>query len=338
MKATNCIAGYSMMLEFCDSNDVEYELCGKMIVATNEEEEIRLNNLYTRGKENGLTMLELLSGEELTKREPNIKGIRAIYVPYTGITDYKKVCLAMYNKILSKGGKVFFNSKVKGVEHNGDCKVITSSGNYSGRFLINCAGLYSDKIAEYFVQDLKIRILPFRGEYYWVKQSASNRIDSLIYPVPDPAFPFLGVHLSKTIDGKIDAGPNAVPAFRREGYSKKDINISELWDFISYKGSRRLFRKYWRTGLSEIRRSFSKSAFSKEIKKFMPNINSNDLKYAGSGVRAQACDEQGNTLDDFVIYETENSINVCNAPSPAATSSLSIGETISDRLLNKING
>ena len=337
LKATNCIRGYSMMVDFCQSNNIPYDLCGKMIVATSEKEEERLNNLYKRGKENGLDDIELLSGEELTKREPNITGIKAIYIPYTGITDFKLVCKALYDDIVKKGGKVFLDSKVMGIETGNVCTVKTSSGDYSAKYVVNCAGLYSDVIARYFISDISIKILPFRGEYFWVKKGEERKINSLIYPVPDPAFPFLGVHLTKTIDGRTEAGPNAVPAFRREGYKKSDINLKELWDFVSYRGALKLFRKYYKTGLAEIHRSFSKNAFTKSIKRFMPGISTSDLSYGGAGVRAQACDRDGNIIDDFVIYETERSINVCNAPSPAATSSLSIGKTISDKLMNKIN-
>ncbi|MCB0722417.1 MAG: L-2-hydroxyglutarate oxidase [Ignavibacteriae bacterium] len=337
LKAINCIKGYSMMVDFCQSNNIPYDLCGKMIVATSDKEEERLNNLYKRGKENGLDDIELLSGEELTKREPNITGIKAIYIPYTGITDFKLVCKALYDDIVKKGGKVFLDSKVMGIETGNVCTVKTSSGDYSAKYVVNCAGLYSDVIARYFISDISIKILPFRGEYFWVKKGEERKINSLIYPVPDPAFPFLGVHLTKTIDGRTEAGPNAVPAFRREGYKKSDINLKELWDFVSYRGALKLFRKYYKTGLAEIHRSFSKNAFTKSIKRFMPGISTSDLSYGGAGVRAQACDRDGNIIDDFVIYETERSINVCNAPSPAATSSLSIGKTISDKLMNKIN-
>lgn len=337
LKAVSCTRGYSMMIDFCKSHDVAYELCGKMIVATDESEEERLGILFKRGKENGLDEIELIPGDELTKREPNVRGTKAIYIPYTGITDFKKVSEAICKEVKDRGGEVILNSEVKGIESKGEPVVKTSSGDYSGKYIVNCAGLYSDIIAGYFIDDIKIRILPFRGEYYWIKQTDEHKINSLIYPVPDPAFPFLGVHVTKTIDGKLDAGPNAVPAFRREGYKKSNVNLSELWNFVSYKGSRKLFRKYWRTGMSEMRRSFSKSAFAKDVRKFMPSVKASDLTYAGSGVRAQACDEQGNVIDDFVIYETENSINVCNAPSPAATSSLSIGKTISDKLMSKIN-
>lgn len=337
LKAINCIKGYSMMLDFCKSHYVAYDLCGKMIVATDEGEEERLQNLYKRGIENGLSGIELLTGDELVKREPNIRGTRAIFIPCTGITDFKKVSEAIYREVMDRGGKVFLNSAVKGIKTTGETVVSTSSGDYSGKYIINCAGLYSDVIASHFIKDIKVRILPFRGEYYWLNKTDPHKINSLIYPVPDPSLPFLGVHLTKTIDGKLDAGPNAVPAFKREGYKKSSINVPELWNFISYKGSRKLFRKYWKTGLKEIRRSFSKSAFAKDIRKFMPGVQASDLTYAGSGVRAQACDENGNILDDFIIYETANSINVCNAPSPAATSSLSIGKTISDKLMSKIN-
>ncbi|MCB0723935.1 MAG: L-2-hydroxyglutarate oxidase [Ignavibacteriae bacterium] len=337
LKATNCIRGYSMMVDFCQSNNIPYDLCGKMIVATSDKEEERLNNLYKRGKENGLDDIELLSGEELSKREPNITGIKAIYIPYTGITDFKLVCKALYDDIVKIGGKVFFGSKVMGIETGNVCTVKTSSGDYSAKYVVNCAGLYSDVIAKYFISDISIKILPFRGEYFWVKKREERKINSLVYPVPDPAFPFLGVHLTKTIDGRTEAGPNAVPAFRREGYKKSDINLKELWDFISYRGALKLFRKYYKTGLAEIHRSFSKNAFTESIKRFMPGISTADLSYGGAGVRAQACDRGGNIIDDFVIYETEYSINVCNAPSPAATSSLSIGKTISDKLMNKIN-
>lgn len=337
MKAINCTNGYSMMIDFCKENQVEYELCGKIIVAVNEKEDQDLEALYKRGIENGLKDIKILSGNEVKELEPNVSCIKGIYVPYTGITDYKKVSDSILDRILKMKGNVFYSSKVVSITNGARNIIITKSGVFTSKYIVNCAGLYSDKIAKYFIKEISVRILPFRGEYYWIKDSSHLKINSLIYPVPNPEFPFLGIHLTKTLDGRIEAGPNAVPAFKREGYNKTDINISELTNFIFYKGTIKLFRKYWKTGFAEMTNSFLKSSFTNAVKKYLPAVKQSDLKYKGSGVRAQACDSSGNVIDDFVIFETERSLNICNAPSPAATASLSIGKTISERLIRKIN-
>ncbi len=338
LKSENCLRGYKMMLDFCKQNEVKFDLCGKLIVATDESEINSLKSLYKRGLANGLKEIEIINEYELRRREPNINGIQALYVPYTGITDFKAVTKKLQTILQEKGCKIYFNTQVTELnEKKNIVKVTTSKGHFTSSYVINCSGLYSDIIARYTFPDLSIQILPFRGEYYYLRQKEKYRINSLIYPVPETNFPFLGIHITKTIDGKLETGPNAVPAFSREGYSKKNVNISELINFITYKGTLKLFKKYWKTGIKEIKMSFFKDSFLKEVRKFMPQLERRDFTKAFSGVRAQACDIKGNIIDDFLIYESERVINVCNAPSPAATASLSIGKSISDLLLKKVN-
>lgn len=337
LKAVNCIRGYNMLVDFCKSENIPHDLCGKIVVATNEAELPRLEFLYERGVQNGLKNLRKLRKEELKDFEPHVNGIAGIFVPQTGIVDYTVVAEKYAEKIVEMGGDVMLNRKVLGIAKNGEASVVeTTVGNYASKLVVNCAGLYSDKIARLTVPNLNVKIIPFRGEYYKIKESKQYLVKNLIYPVPDPAFPFLGVHFTRMIKGGIEAGPNAVFAFAREGYRKTDINLPELFESLGWPGFRKVAGKYWKTGMGEYYRSFSKSAFTRALQKLIPEIQENDLATGGAGIRAQACDREGHLLDDFLILEDKDVINVCNAPSPAATSSLSIGLTLAEKVNSRL--
>jgi (S)-2-hydroxyglutarate dehydrogenase len=331
LKATNCIRGYHLLLDFCNKNEVPYELCGKIVVATSQEEIPLLNNLYTRGGQNGLTNLKRLSQGELKEYEPHVAGIQGIFVPQTGIVHYLVVAQKYGDLIRKAGGEIKLGEKVVDIQKKpGEAVVITQKSSYSTKLVINCCGLYSDKVAQMTVPKLDVKIIPFRGEYFKLKKEREHLVKNLIYPVPDPNFPFLGVHFTRMAKGGVEAGPNAVLAFKREGYKKADINLAELSESLAWPGFRKVAAKYWRTGFGEMYRSFSKAAFTKALQKLIPEIQQSDLVEGGSGVRAQACDRTGGLVDDFLILEDEYAINVCNAPSPAATSSLAIGETVAN--------
>lgn len=337
LKATNCINGYQLLLDFCEQEGVPYELCGKIVVATKPEQVPLLNNLYDRGIQNGLDKIKKISLAEMKEIEPHVVGVEGISVPYTGIVDYKVVSEKYGEKLKRIGGEIRLGEQVKGVtKGNSLCIVKTQSNVYETKLVVNCAGLYSDKVAQ-MTQDkpINLRIVPFRGEYYKIKPEKHYLVKHLIYPVPDPNFPFLGVHFTRMMRGGIEAGPNAVLAFGRESYRKSDINAKELWETLSWPGFQKVAAKYWETGLGEMYRSFSKAAFTKALQELIPEIEENDLIEGGAGVRAQACDRDGGLLDDFAILEDEKVINVCNAPSPAATSSLSIGQTVSEMALRR---
>ena len=329
LKATNCIHGYHLLLDFCNKNEIPYDLCGKIVVATSQEEIPLLNNLYVRGQQNGLANLKMLKQEELKEYEPHVAGIEGIFVPQTGIVNYTVVANKYGDVIRAAGGEIRLGEKVLEIQKKpGEAVVVTQKASYSTKLVINCGGLYSDKVARMTVPKLNVKIIPFRGEYYKLKDEKEYLVKNLIYPVPDPNFPFLGVHFTRMMKGGVEAGPNAVLAFKREGYKKTDINLSELAESLAWPGFRRVASKYWRTGFGEMYRSFSKAAFAKALQKLIPDIKEEDLVEGGAGVRAQACDRTGGLVDDFLILEDEFAINVCNAPSPAATSSLAIGETV----------
>lgn len=334
LKAVNCIRGYKMLLDFCNANDIQYEICGKIIVATEEKELMPLKTLYERGIENGLEGIKELSVTELKEAEPKVTGIKGILVPQTGIVDYKIVSAKISEIISDKGVEIKFCDEVRNINLNGSSvEVKTKSSSYTSSVLISCAGLYSDKIASMLNDKIDFRIIPFRGEYYSLKDSSRHLIRNLIYPVPDPEFPFLGVHFTRRIDGMTEAGPNAVLAFKKEGYKKTDINFKEAFETLSYGGFHKVARKFWKTGFYEIYRSLSKKEFVKSLQRLVPEITGDDLVPGGSGVRAQACDKDGKLIDDFLFIENERVINVCNAPSPAATSCFSIGDTISEKVI-----
>ncbi len=336
LKATNCIHGYHLLIDFCQRNGIPFELCGKIVVATSEEEKPLLQNLFLRGEQNGLKNLRKLTEPELKEYEPHVKGIEGIFVPQTGIVDYKKVAEKYGELIRQNGGEIKLGERVKDIRtEEKEITVVTGSQEYKTKLVVNCAGLYSDRIARLTVKDLNVKIIPFRGEYFKLKKEKEYLVKNLIYPVPDPNFPFLGVHFTRMAKGGVEAGPNAVLAFKREGYKKSDINLSELGETLAWPGFQKVAAKYWKTGFGEMYRSFSKAAFTKALQKLLPEIQEDDLVEGGAGVRAQACDRNGGLVDDFLILEEKKVINVCNAPSPAATSSLAIGETVSKLVLSR---
>lgn len=336
LKALNCKKGYDALISFCDTNEIPYELCGKVIVASDASEIPSLENIYKRGVENGLEDLRVISGEELQEFEPHCRGVKAIVVPQTGIIDYKVVCEKYLELFQEKGGNVLFSEQVNGLkEENNGTVVITNKGSYNANLVVNCAGLYSDKIAEMAMGSLGVKILPFRGEYYHIKREKHHLVKNLIYPVPNPRFPFLGVHFTRIIGGGVEAGPNAVLAYAREGYDNRTVDFKELFEIIGFSGFQKVAMKYWKMGAYELYRSYSKKAFTKALQKLVPEIQKQDLERGNAGVRAQACDRNGSLIDDFLIFEDKYTVNVCNAPSPAATSSLSIGATIADRVLDR---
>ncbi|WP_313003679.1 L-2-hydroxyglutarate oxidase [Chryseobacterium gleum] len=335
LKARNCIEGYNSVINFAEKYGIRYDLCGKIIVATSEEELPLLDNIYKRGVENGLQNLKYLSREEFREIEPHCEGVKAIKVPQTGIIDYPGIAQKIKELFEELGGEVRFNNEVKNIIDKGSEIIVTTNiSEFKTKKLISCAGLYSDKITKMTNKKNDVVIIPFRGEYYKIKDEKKYLVKHLIYPVPDPSFPFLGVHFTRMIDGNIEAGPNAVLAFKKEGYHFFDFNFNETMQTMLWPGFRKIVAKYGKTGMGEMHRSLSKSAFTKALQKLLPEIQENDLVPGGSGVRAQACDRNGGLIDDFDIVKNGNIIHVRNAPSPAATSCLSIGNTISELIMN----
>ncbi|RXM37907.1 L-2-hydroxyglutarate oxidase [Chryseobacterium sp. CH21] len=331
LKATNCIEGYNSVINFAEKYGIKYDLCGKIIVATSQEELPLLDNIYKRGVDNGLQNLKYLSREEFREIEPHCEGIKAIKVPQTGIIDYPGVAKKIKELFEELGGEVKFNNEVKNIRNtNSEVIVTTSQSEFRAKKLISCAGLYSDKITKMTNEKNDVIIIPFRGEYYKIKDEKKHLVKHLIYPVPDPNFPFLGVHFTRMIDGNIEAGPNAVLAFRKEGYKFFDFDFNETMQTLTWPGFRKIVAKYGKTGMGEVHRSLSKSAFTKALQKLMPEIQESDLVTGGAGVRAQACDRNGALIDDFDIVKNGNIIHVRNAPSPAATSCFAIGNKISE--------
>ncbi len=335
LKATNCIRGYRMLLDFCDAEGIAYDLCGKIVVATKSEEVSQLDMLHTRGQQNGLGGLRMMTLAELREIEPHVNGVAGMFVPQTGIIDYKQVSDKYAQKFQALGGEIRLGERVEQVTPGYSLSiVVTNKNTYETKLVVNCAGLYSDKVAQLTQREaIDVRIVPFRGEYFKIRPEKQYLVRNLIYPVPDPNFPFLGVHFTRMIHGGVEAGPNAVLAFRREGYAKSDVDLKELYETLSWPGFQKVAAKYWQTGLGEMYRSFSKSAFTKALQELIPDVQEADLEAGGAGVRAQACDRTGGLLDDFAILETDKAINVVNAPSPAATSSLAIGQTVSEKVL-----
>ena len=337
LKALNCKRGYDLLLNFCNENGIKYELCGKVIVATSNKERQALDNIYKRGVENGLDGIKKISPAEVAEIEPYVRSVEGVWVPQTGIIDYKAVTLAYKTQFEKLGGVVYFGQQVKNIVTKSDgITIVTDKQEFKTKVVVNCAGLYSDKIAKMTQPEIDIQIVPFRGEYYELTKEKEYLVKNLIYPVPNPDFPFLGVHYTRMVNGGVEAGPNAVLAFRREGYKRTDFLASEFLETIGYSGFRKIAVKYWRDGMGEMYRSYSKAAFVKALQHLIPDVNSEDLKVGGAGVRAQAVDSKGNLCDDFLIFEAKNVVNVCNAPSPAATASLAIGETIAAKVLKHI--
>jgi L-2-hydroxyglutarate oxidase len=329
LKALNCVRGREAMYEFCAKYGIPHERCGKLVVATSREEIPRLDELERRGRANGLVGLKRLKGGEIRDIEPHASGIEALWVSETGIVDFVEVTHQFARIVMERGGEVLLGHRVVAVnERSGELIIETTKGEFRARGLINCAGLQSDRVARMCGMVPTTKIVPFRGEYYELVPEKSYFLNGLIYPVPDPRLPFLGVHFTRTIHGVREAGPNAVLALKREGYSKGSFSLRDSAETFFYVGFWRLAVRYWRTGLDELYRSFSKAAFVRALRKLMPEITPADLVPGASGVRAQALGRDGSLIDDFVIMEGPKMVHVLNAPSPAATASISIGETI----------
>ncbi len=328
-KAALCVEGARAMIEFCREHAIPHQVCGKVIVATHEEEFSRLEELRRRGEANGLTGLQLIGHDQLREIEPHARGLRALVVPSTGITDYAAVCEKYAELIRAQGGTILTSTAVTGLRNRPDEIVVeTSSGAFSTTYLINCAGLFSDRIAAMAEGKHDVIIVPFRGEYYDLVPQRSSLVKALIYPVPDPQFPFLGVHFTRRVNGTVDAGPNAVLAFRREGYRRTDFSLHDLASSLAFPGFWRMAAKHWRSGLDEFYRSFSKPAFVRALQRLLPELRADDLIPGGSGVRAQALRRDGTLVDDFQFVPSGRMLHVLNVPSPAATASLVIGRAI----------
>ena len=332
LKAKLCREGNRRLLEFCREHGIRYEVCGKVIVATTVSEIPLMENLYGRGVANGLTVKKL-SASEVKEIEPNVSCLAGLHVPTTGIVNFSDVCQKLAELIEIGGGELRLDTKVLGFRSDGGQAVLeTSKGTLAAQRIINCAGLHSDRVAKLDGAEPGAQIVPFRGEYYELKPESRSLVRNLIYPVPDPQFPFLGVHFTRMIDGSVHAGPNAVLSLKREGYARTSFELRDFLDTMTYSGFWRLAAKHTRSGLAEIHRSFSKKAFVRSLQKLIPEIREEDLAPGDAGVRAQALRPDGSLVDDFLIVTSSRGIHVCNAPSPAATASLEIGRVIADQI------
>ena len=338
LKARNCVAGAASMKRFCQEHGIVFEECGKLVVATTPEELPQLEELRQRGTANGVPGLRLLQRDQFREIEPHCAGIRALQVPSTGIVDYTAVAQKYAELIQKAGGKLLLGAKVVALRDDGGTNIVeTRAGTFRARYVINCAGLYSDSITRMAGVQTNLEIIPFRGEYYEVRPERRNLVKALIYPVPDPRFPFLGVHVTRRVNGSVEAGPNALLAFRREGYTGAPPNIREAMETLRFPGFWKMARKYWRMGLAEQYRSWVKTAFVTALQKMVPELQESDLAQGGSGVRAQAVDANGNLVDDFHFVHSANMIHVCNVPSPAATASLEIAKEIVEMMAQRFN-
>jgi L-2-hydroxyglutarate oxidase LhgO len=329
LKARNCVAGAASMKRFCHEQNIPYKECGKLVVATSSEEVPRLQQLHQRGVANGVPGLRMLQREQFREIEPHCEGLAALQVPSTGIVDYTVVAQKYAGLIERAGGEIVLGAKVVGLREDGAANIVeTHAGTFRTRYVINCAGLYSDTIARLAGVQTDLQIVPFRGEYYEVRAERRSLVKALIYPVPDPRFPFLGVHFTRRVNGSVEAGPNALLAFRREGYTGAPPDLGEAMETLRLRGFWKMAGKYWQMGLAEQYRSWVKRAFVKALQKMVPELTEADLTQGGSGVRAQAVDKNGNLVDDFHFVHSRHMIHVCNVPSPAATASLEIGKEI----------
>lgn len=332
LRARTCRIGQQAMVEFCRREGIAHDVCGKVIVATEDSQFDRLETIFQRGQANGVRC-ELIGRDRLLELEPHAAGLRAIHVPDAGIADFSAVCTRLGELVRDGGGELFLSAELTGVEHRSDAVILrTSLGEFAARQVVTCAGLQADRVTRMTGESPAAPIVPFRGEYYTLKPSAEHLCRNLIYPVPDPRFPFLGVHFTRMAVGGVECGPNAVLAFAREGYTKTTVAPRDLMQSLTYGGFLRLATKYWRVGVGEMWRSVSKSAFVAALQRLIPEIRSADLEAAPAGVRAQALGPDGNLIDDFVIQRAGRVVNVGNAPSPAATASLQIGSLIVDEL------
>jgi len=337
-KAITCAKGRKELLEFAKKHKIPHKICGKIIVATQQKELANLEKFLQNGRENDIEDIEKIGPEQIKEIEPACEGIAAIRVPGAGIIDFTKVAEKLGKLVESKGNKVLVEHKVTALDkHDFFTKVVTNQESFSAKYIINCAGLQCDMVARMDSVDPKMRIVPFRGDYYELTEKAQEKVKALIYPVPDPALPFLGVHFTRTIDGTVECGPNAVFSFKREGYGKTDFSLADSWDALSYPGLWKMFFKYFRYGLGEYARAFSRKLFLKQLKRLIPSLQDDDIKPCKAGVRAQALERNGEPIDDFRIERKGNTIHVLNAPSPAATASLAIGDYINETVSKCFN-
>ena len=323
-KANNCVSGRKLLIQFAKENNIDFDVCGKLVVAVNNDEAERLIELKNNGEKNGLIGLKILEPNEFKKIEPNISGVKALWVPQSGIIDYKSVTNKLAKNILSINSKSLILTGCEVLDFFNN-KIITSKGNFYSKHNIFCGGLFSDRLAIKDQLDLKMQIVGFRGDYYRLSESAKSKIKNLVYPVPNPDFPFLGVHFTRMTNGEIECGPNAVFTFKREGYNKFDFSFKDTFQSLSFIGTWKLFINNWKFGYNEYKRAFSKSLFLKELQKIIPSLKRDDIVSGRSGVRAMALDKNGKMIDDFKIVKNNNNLHVLNAPSPAATACLSIG-------------
>ena len=339
LRARYCIDGYRQLLEFSDKEGIPYDLCGKIIVAVSPEEIPIMESVYDRGIKNGLDKIRIISGEEIREYEPHVYGLKAIHVPYAGIIDFKEMAEKLAKQINDEqGGTILFNQKVLNIlTRRGSSDVVTGTDVHSTKLVVNTAGLHSDEIASLTTPRLDLRIIPFRGEYMKIKKEKEYLVKNLIYPTPDPNFPWLGVHFTRMMKGTREAGPSAVFAFMKEGYKKSDISLGDLGKAIAWPGFQKIMFRFMKFGIAEYYRSYNKAAFTRSLQRLIPEIRKEDLEPGDAGVRALACSRKGELLDDFVFGENEWAINVLNAPSPAATAGLSIGEIVAGKALARLN-
>jgi L-2-hydroxyglutarate oxidase len=338
LKARNCVAGAASMKRFCQENGVPYEECGKLVVATSDDEVPRLEALHERGNANGVPGLRMLPREEIREFEPHCVGLRALHVPSTGIVDYATVAQKYAELIQRAGGQIVFNAKVIGLRQDNQGNMVeTEAETFRSHYVVNCAGLYSDAITRMAGLQTNLEIIPSRGEYYEIRHERRSLVKNLIYPVPDPRFPFLGVHFTRRVNGSVEAGPNALLAFRREGYKGAPPDLREAAQMMRFAGFWKMARKHWQKGVEEQYRAWMKSAFTKALQRLVPELTESDLAPGGSGVRAQAVDANGNLVDDFHFVHSGRMIHVCNVPSPAATASLEVGKEIVEMMAERFD-
>lgn len=339
-KAELCMKGKRDLVVFAKEYNVPHDLCGKVVVATNEKEIEALERIFQNGQANGCDGIEIIDGNQIKEKEPFVEGIKGIWVPTTGIIDYRKMTKVMAEKIqgLNPASKILTKHKVEKVEVINNQSVIKVNGSvFNANYVVFCGGLYADKLAKKDNLKIDLKIVPFRGDYYDLTEKGMHKVKGLIYPVPDPDFPFLGVHFTRMVNGGVECGPNAVFSFKREGYKRSYFSLSDSFDSLTYKGLWKLFGRHWKQGLEEYKRAYSKKLFLETLQKMIPSLEMDDIQSARAGVRAQALDMDGNLVYDFKIEENGNHFHVLNAPSPAATACLSIGQYICDTVSNKVN-